>query len=248
MTETPLALVTGGGAGIGAAICRRLALATGGPRHEVIVVDRDDRRAEETARSILADGGKALAVGIDITDMDALRKLSADAGALDLLVNNAGIFEVKGMFDVGPDDYRRMYEVNLVALAELSRLSAGRMGEGTAIVNIASRAMLGARNYAHYVASKAAVAGLTRAMALELADRQIRVNAVAPGVILSDMLKARKDTDLDALKAAQPSGRLGQPEDIAEAVAFLGSKAAAFITGQVLLVDGGRSLGGTASF
>jgi 3-oxoacyl-[acyl-carrier protein] reductase len=85
-------------------------------------------------------------------------------------------------------------------------------------------------------------------MALELAERQIRVNAVAPGVILSDMLKARKDTDLEALRAAQPSGRLGQPEDIAEAVAFLGSNAAAFITGQILLVDGGRSLGGTASF
>jgi 3-oxoacyl-[acyl-carrier protein] reductase len=248
MTETPLALVTGGGAGIGAAICRRLALAACGPRHEVIVVDRDGHRAEDTARSILADGGKARPVGIDITDMDALRDLSCETGPLDLLVNNAGIFEVKGMFDIGPDDYRRMYEVNLVALAELSRLSAERMREGTAIVNIASRAMLGARNYAHYVASKAAVAGLTRAMALELAERQIRVNAVAPGVILSDMLKARKDTDLEALRAAQPSGRLGQPEDIAEAVAFLGSNAAAFITGQILLVDGGRSLGGTASF
>jgi 3-oxoacyl-[acyl-carrier protein] reductase len=122
------------------------------------------------------------------------------------------------------------------------------MREDAAIVNIASRAMLGARHYAHYVASKAAVGGLTRAMALELAERQIRVNAVAPGVIETDMLKARSDTNLDGLRAQQPSGRLGRPEDIAEAVAFLGSPVAGFITGQVLLVDGGRSLGGTTAF
>ncbi len=248
MTDSPIAIVTGGGAGIGAAICRRLALHDQSRRHDVIIVDRDGERAEATAAAIIAEGGKARARALDITDSAALVRLAEEAGDVRLLVNNAGIFGVKDFFDLTADDFRKMYEINLVALFDLSRLVAERMREDAAIVNIASRAMLGARHYAHYVASKAAVGGLTRAMALELAERQIRVNAVAPGVIETDMLKARSDTNLDGLRAQQPSGRLGRPEDIAEAVAFLGSPVAGFITGQVLLVDGGRSLGGTTAF
>ena len=119
------------------------------------------------------------------------------------------------------------------------------MQPGGAIVNIASRAMLGAKQYIHYAASKAAVAGFTRSLALELADRGITVNAVAPGVIETEMLRARSDTNLDALRSMQPGGTLGTPEDIAEAVGFLASDKARFVTGQVLLVDGGRSLGGS---
>lgn len=244
MTQNPIAIVTGGGAGIGAAISR--VLAENG--HQVIVADLAADNAEAVASAIRASGGSARAHTLDVTDAAAVARLAAEAGDVRLLVNNAGIFNVKSFFELAPDDFRRMYEVNLVALFDLSQKIAARMQPGGAIVNIASRAMLGARHYAHYVASKAAVAGLTRAMALDLSERKIRVNAVAPGVIETDMLKARSDTDLDGLRAQQPMGQLGAPDDIAHAVAFLGSPQAGFITGQVLLVDGGRSLGGTASF
>ncbi|MBC2858019.1 SDR family NAD(P)-dependent oxidoreductase [Stappia sp. 28M-7] len=244
MTQNPIAIVTGGGAGIGAAISR--VLAENG--HQVIVADLAADNAEAVASAIRASGGSARAHALDVTDAAAVARLAEEAGDVRLLVNNAGIFNVKGFFELAPDDFRRMYEVNLVALFDLSQKIAARMQPGGAIVNIASRAMLGARHYAHYVASKAAVAGLTRAMALDLSERKIRVNAVAPGVIETDMLKARSDTDLDGLRAQQPMGQLGAPDDIAHAVAFLGSPQAGFITGQVLLVDGGRSLGGTTSF
>lgn len=244
MTQNPIAIVTGGGAGIGAAISR--VLAENG--HQVIVADLAADNAEAVASAIRASGGSARAHPLDVTDPVAVARLAEEAGDVRLLVNNAGIFNVKGFFELAPDDFRKMYEVNLVALFDLSQKIAARMQPGGAIVNIASRAMLGARHYAHYVASKAAVAGLTRAMALDLAERKIRVNAVAPGVIETDMLKARSDTDLDGLRAQQPMGQLGAPDDIAHAVAFLGSPQAGFITGQVLLVDGGRSLGGTTGF
>ena len=114
------------------------------------------------------------------------------------------------------------------------------------IINLCSRAAFGARNYAHYVASKAAVAGFTKALALDLGDKQITVNAVAPGVIQTDMLLER--TDGTCVRDQQPTGELGIPEDIAHAVAFFADKPANFVTGQVLIVDGGRSVGGTAAF
>lgn len=236
----PVALVTGAGAGIGAAIAERLA-ADG---CKVCVADRAAEAAETAASSIRAAGGDAFAEILDITDEAAQERLLQRIGPLDVLVNNAGIFDVKDFFDLTADDFRRMYEINTVAMFTLSRRAAQRMPKGARIVNIASRAMLGARHYAHYVASKAAVVGLTRAMALELAPRGISVNAIAPGVIETQMLKARSDTNLDGLRALQPLGRLGTPEDIARAVAFLAAAEADFITGQVLLVDGGRSLGG----
>ncbi|MBB4018435.1 3-oxoacyl-[acyl-carrier protein] reductase [Chelatococcus caeni] len=243
-SSRPAAIVTGAGAGIGRAIA--MALADDGYR--VIVAERDGERAAQTVALIREAGGAAEAAVLDICDSAACAQLIAGTGELAVLVNNAGIFDVKDVFALTPEDFRRMYDVNLVALFGLSQAAARVMKPGGRIVNIASRAMLGARHYAHYVASKAAVAGLTRAMALEFADRDITVNAVAPGVIETEMLRARSDTNLDALRALQPSGRLGESQDIAHAVAFLASPKAGFITGQVLIVDGGRSLGGSLGF
>src|SRR5690606_15883992 len=145
------------------------------------------------------------------------------------------------------DDFRVMYEVNLVAMFSLCQQAARVLPEGGRIVNLASRAAFGARNYAHYVASKAGVAGFTKALALELAEQQITVNAVAPGVIATDMLLERAE-GLEGLRVQQPTGKLGAPEHIAHAVAFFADPRAEFVTGQVLIVDGGRSVGGTAAF
>jgi 3-oxoacyl-[acyl-carrier protein] reductase len=137
-----------------------------------------------------------------------------------------------------------MYDINVVALFALSQAAATRMTAGAKIVNIASRAFLGAKNHAHYVASKAAVVGLTRAMAMELAARGVLVNAVAPGLVDTPLLQALTPERMAAQLALQPTGKAGRPQDIANAVAFLASPRMDFITGQVLLVDGGKSLGG----
>jgi len=244
MTGSPIAIVTGAGAGIGRAIARQLA----SDGYHVLALDRDAAAAEQTGEIILGDGGSATAIAIDITDEAAIASLLEDVTDLEVLVNNAGIFSVIPFEDLTSEDFRRSYEVNLVAMFALSQKAAARMRGGGRIVNLCSRAAFGSRHYAHYVASKAAVAGLTKAMALDLSARDIKVNAVAPGVIETDMLLARSDTNLDALRAQQPTGRLGTPEDIAHAVSFLASPNAGFITGQVLIVDGGRSIGGTAAF
>ncbi|MCV2894305.1 SDR family NAD(P)-dependent oxidoreductase [Lentibacter sp. XHP0401] len=241
MAQANTSIVTGAGAGIGRAIAQRLAQAG----DNVLVVDLNTSRADETVALINEAGGRGQAAVLDITDAAALDALIAETRNLRCLVNNAGIFDVKSFDTLTAEDFRRMYEVNLVALFGLCQRAARVMGSGGAIVNIASRAMLGASQYIHYATSKAAVGGFTRSLALELAPKGITVNAVAPGVIETDMLRARSDTNLDALRAMQPGGTLGTPDDIAAAVQFLASPEAKFITGQILLVDGGRSLGGS---
>jgi 3-oxoacyl-[acyl-carrier protein] reductase len=243
MMIEPTAIVTGAGAGIGRAIARRLAE----DGYHIVVADRAVEGAEETVRLLTEDGYTARAVILDITDSAATQALIDGAENLHLLVNNAGIFNTGDFDKLTADDFRRMYEVNLVAMFGLCQQAARVLPEGGRIVNLASRAAFGARNYAHYVASKAGVVGFTKALALELAEKQITVNAVAPGVIATDMLLERAE-GLEALRIQQPTGKLGQPEHIAHAVAFFADPRAEFVTGQVLVVDGGRSVGGTASF
>jgi 3-oxoacyl-[acyl-carrier protein] reductase len=244
MSERSLqsAIVTGAGSGIGRAIAHRLAE----DGFFVIVADRAKAPAVETVDQITSRGFKARAEIVDITDPIATQALIDGAENLQVLVNNAGIFNVKAFDELTADDFRQMYEVNLVGMFHLSQQAARKLPRWGRIINLCSRAAFGARNYAHYVASKAAVAGFTKALALDLSDMQITVNAVAPGVIQTDMLLARSDVHL--LRSQQPTGELGIPEDIAHAVAFFADKRASFVTGQVLIVDGGRSVGGTAAF
>ena len=211
-------------------------------------VDRELDRMKETLERVKEVGGTMETGFCDVTSSqsisDAVDACMKHYGRIDILVNNAGIFDVKHFFELTAADFEHMYAVNTVPMFTLARLAAPRMAHGGRIINLASRAALGARHYAHYVASKSAVLGLTRAMALELAPLGITVNAVSPGVIETGMLKSRSDTNLDALRTLQPLGRLGTPDDVARTIAFLADPAADFITGQVILVDGGRSLGG----
>ncbi|MEI5677055.1 MULTISPECIES: SDR family NAD(P)-dependent oxidoreductase [unclassified Mesorhizobium] len=239
----PTAIVTGAGSGIGRAIAHRLA----SDGYAIVVADRAAAPADETVRQLQENGHKARAVVLDITDPVATQSLIEGAADLQVLVNNAGIFNVIPFETLTADDFRRMYEVNLIAMFTLCQQAARVLPEGGRIINLASRAAFGARHYAHYVASKAGVAGFTKALALELAGRQITVNAIAPGVIETDMLLERPD-GLAEMRAQQPTGKLGKPEHIAHAAAFFASPLAEYVTGQVLIVDGGRSVGGTAAF
>ena len=136
-----------------------------------------------------------------------------------------------------------MMEVNYITAFSMAHALLPHMSEDARIINIASRSWLGARSIAHYAASKAAVVGLTRSMAMDLAPRRILVNAIAPGVIETAILDAWDDEARAELANRQPIGRLGRPEDIASAVSFLASSRTGFITGQTLIIDGGASIG-----
>ena len=242
-TERPIALVTGGASGMGLATVERLARDGFG----VVMVDRVEELATRECRRLQAQGLDVQARVVDLTDEAAVRAMVQALPPVTALVNNAGVFDERKFMDVTSEDFRRAYEINLIAAATLTQEVARRMPDGGRIVNIASRAYLGAKNHPHYVASKAAIVGYTRASAMELAPRGILVNAIAPGLIDTPILRALTPERLAAQLALQPTGKAGRPEDIAQAVSFLVSPDTGFITGQVLFVDGGKSLGGSAA-
>ena len=237
------ALVTGGASGMGLAIVERLAR----DGFRVVMADRNGPLAEKESR-VLADRGLDVSHRVvDLADEAATRALASALPPLAALVNNAGLFDERTFFDVTSDDYRRAFDVNLLAVATLTQEAARTMQPGAKIVNIASRAYLGAKNHPHYVASKAALVGYTRASAMELAGRGILVNAIAPGLIDTPLLRNLTPERMAAQLALQPTGRAGRPEDIANAVSFLAAPHMDFITGQVIFVDGGKSLGGSGA-
>lgn len=238
-------VVTGGGAGIGWAIARLFAAR--GSRVAILDLDTDAARARAAEL-----GATHLGLGGDVTDeaavTEALDRAEAEFGGVDALVNNAGIGDNPApTLDQGLDRFRRVLSVHLDGAFLMSREAARRMlprGRG-AIVNIASIAGLGGipgRNA--YGAAKAGIIGMTRAMACEWAPGGLRVNAVAPGYVATSLvakLEADGALDLDAIRRRIPMGALSEPEAIAEAVFFLASDAARYVTGAVLPVDGGWS-------
>lgn len=239
----PLALVTGGASGMGLATVERLAR----DGFHVVMVDRDKTLANQEAQRLQGLGLDIVCQVLDLTDEAAVRGLVNALPPISALVNNAGIFDERKFLEVTNADFRRAYEVNLIAVATLTQEVAKRMPDGGRIVNIASRAYLGAKNHPHYVASKAAVVGYTRASAMELAPRGILVNAIAPGLIDTPLLRALTPERMAQQLALQPTGKAGLPQDIAHTVSFLVNPQTSFITGQVLFLDGGKSLGGSGA-
>jgi 3-oxoacyl-[acyl-carrier protein] reductase len=233
------AIVTGGARGIGNAIARMLA-AQG---WSVTMFDRDAAEVAAAAAQAASEGFDMAGRAVDITDRAAVAEAIADIDKLDLIVNNAGIAaELLPFAQLGRADFDRMLRVNVHGSFVVAQEAARRMAGG-AIVNIASRGYLGGAGAAHYVASKTAVVAMTRAMAVELRWRKIAVNAVAPGMVETRMIADFTDAMRAQLTALEPSGAALAPRSIASAVAYLASEDGRKLNGQVILVDGGKSLG-----
>ncbi len=244
--EGKTALVTGGSRGLGRAVC--LELAKGGAS-VVLCYAGNEAAAQETVREIEALGAKALAIRCDVSDaaqVDALVKAAVETfGRIDILVNNAGITRDNLLMRMSEADFDAVISTNLkgtfLCMKAVSRLMLKqRYGR---IVNLSS--VVGLRGNAgqvNYAASKAGVVGMTKSLAKELASRGVTVNAVAPGFIETDMTAALTDAARAAAQGSIPMNRLGAPEDVAKAAAFLASDDAAYITGQVLAVDGGMAM------
>ena len=234
-----VAIVTGGARGIGFAIARELADAGA----KVAIVDLEE---DEAARASVEIGGPESGFACNVSDPAACDRALAEAeseyGPPDILVNNAGITRDNLLLRLGDEDWQRVLDVNLSgAFYVTRRVARGMMKRRTGrIVNIASVVGLtGNRGQANYAASKAGLIGFTKSVAQELASRNVLVNAVAPGFIQTEMTAALGEETRAAIAENIPLGRMGTPEDIAGVVRFLAGPHASYVTGQVIVVDGG---------
>jgi len=234
-----VAVVTGGSRGIGLAIAQSLA----GAGAKVAVLARDGARAQEAAKGL---GGGAQGFACDVSDAaqaeTTLGAVDKALGPVDILVNNAGITRDNLLFRIAEDDWDQVLDTNLKGAFLMTKLAARGMIKRRwgRVVNITSVVGLtGNKGQSNYAASKAGLIGFTKAVAKELASRNVLVNAVAPGYIDTEMTRGIAEEAKQALQAAIPLGRLGQGADVAAAVLFLASDLASYITGQVLVVDGG---------
>ena len=235
--EGKLALVTGGSRGIG----RAIALELGRAGAEVVVGYRTGREEAEAVASEI--GGRA--VEADVSDAESAKALVEAAGDLDVLVNNAGLTRDGLLVRMSDDDWRTVIDTNLSSVFYTCRAAARPMMRKRAgsIVNLSSIVGIhGNWGQTNYAASKAGIIGFTKSLARELGSRNVRANIVAPGYVKTQLTDVLPEEATAAMLTNTPLGRLGDPEDVAGAVRFLCSDAAAFVTGDVLLVDGGLGM------
>jgi len=235
--EGKVALVTGGSRGIG----RAIALELGRAGAEVVVGYRTGR--EEAEAVAMEIGGRA--VESDVSDPESAKTLVESAGDLDILVNNAGVTRDGVLARMSDEDWRTVLDTNLSSVFYTCRAAARPMMKrrAGAIVNVSSIVGVhGNFGQTNYAASKAGIIGFTKSLARELGSRNVRANVVAPGYVRSQLTDVLPEEATEAMLANTPLGRLGDPEDVAGAVRFLCSDAAAFVTGAVLLVDGGLGM------
>ncbi|SIS85574.1 beta-ketoacyl-ACP reductase [Alicyclobacillus vulcanalis] len=244
-----VAIVTGAARGIGAATAKRLA-ADGA---KVAVFDIREELTKDTVEAIRQAGGEAVGVGCDVTKADdverAIESVVQKWGRLDILVNNAGVIRDNLLFKMTEDDWDTVMNVHLKGAFLCSRAAQKYMVQQKSgkIINLSSTSALGNRGQANYAAAKAGIQGFTRTLAIELGPFGIRVNAVAPGFIETDMTRAtaeRVGVDYEAFKQAASQQialrRTGKPEDVANVIAFFASDDSAYVSGQVIYIDGCR--------
>jgi 3-oxoacyl-[acyl-carrier protein] reductase len=238
-----IAIVTGAGQGIG----RALALGLAREGAKVVVAEINEKNAMAVKEEIDAGGGTAIALRTDVSDEPSVQAMLGDSlrefGSIDILINNAGIFPVSSVEDMREEDWDRVIGTNLIGAFLCSRAVAGKFlqqGSGRVISITSGRAFQGAKNAAHYASSKAGIIGFSKSLALELAPRQITVNVICPGITDTAQPRGHQSEEQIYAQAQKvPLGRIGQPEDLVGAAVFLASDAAAFITGQTVIVNGG---------
>ena len=243
-----VAIVTGAGRGIGAAIAHRLA-ADG---MSVGVVDLDEQGSRRTAKEIIENGGRAIPIGADVADEtaagNAVQQTAAELGPVTVLVNSAGIIRDNLIFRMSTADWDSVMDVHLRGAFLMTRAAQTHMTQAKwgRIVNISSTSALGNRGQANYAAAKAGLIGFTKTLALELGKFGVTANAIAPGFVETEMTAAtaaRQGLDFEEWKSSIasdiPLGRIGQPEDVAAVASFLCSEDAGYVSGQVIYVSGG---------
>jgi NAD(P)-dependent dehydrogenase (short-subunit alcohol dehydrogenase family) len=241
-----VAAVTGAASGIGKASAERLAR----DGFTIAVLDRNEDGVGEVVEAIRAENGAAFGRMVDVSSpeqvMDTFSWIASDLGDLYALINSAGILSISPMLELSHEDWQRVIDVDLTGTFLCSQAGARAMiavGQGGRIVNIASvHSTAPGRGLAHYDSAKGGVWMLTRNLALELAPHGIGVNAIGPGLVLTNLAGAPNQEYLDEVVPAIPMGRPGQPDDIAGPVSFLCSGDAGYVTGAMLFVDGGMLL------